>query len=318
MVEKTTEEGDRYNLIVILGTNASGKTRSAAKLAAEIGSEVISADSRQVYRGMDLGTGKDLEEFVVNGKQIPCHLIDIVDPDYEFNVFEYQKRFYRCFTEISRRGIIPIVAGGTGLYIEAIIEGYKMVAVPEDPSLREQLNKKDMESLGRYLYSINPRRHNSTDLMDKKRVIRAIEIAEYTAAHKDDDKDGKPDIRPLVVGIRWDRAVLRKRIAKRLRERMDGGMIDEVKRLRESGIGWEKLDFFGLEYRYISRYLKGEMGFDEMVTTLGTKIGQFAKRQETWFRRMERRGTRIHWADNADYPAIRRFIKQHIVRDGIQ
>jgi len=315
---KITEKGKRYNLIVILGTNASGKTRSAAKLAAETGSEVISADSRQVYRGMDLGTGKDLEEFIVNGKQIPCHLIDIVDPDYEFNVFEYQKRFYRCFNEISRRGIIPIVAGGTGLYLEAIIEGYKMVAVPEDPSLREKLNKKDMESLGRYLYSINPRLHNTTDLMDKKRVIRAIEIAEYTAADKDDEKKDKPDIHPFVVGIRWDRAVLRKRIAKRLRERIDGGMIDEVKRLRESGIGWEKLDFFGLEYRYISLYLKGEMGFDEMVTTLGTKIGQFAKRQETWFRRMEKRGTQIHWADNADYPTIRRFIKQHVERDGIQ
>ncbi len=316
-MEKITEE-QRYNLIVILGTNASGKTRSAAKLAAEIGSEVISADSRQVYRGMDLGTGKDLEEFTVNGKQIPCHLIDIVDPDYEFNVFEYQKRFYLCFTEISRRGIIPIVAGGTGLYLEAIIECYKMVAVPEDPSLREQLNKKDMDALGRYLYSINPRLHNTTDLLDKKRVIRAIEIAEYTAADKDDEKEGKPDIHPFVVGIRWDRAVLRKRIAKRLRERMNGGMIDEVKRLRESGIGWGKLDFFGLEYRYISLYLRGEMGFDEMVTTLGTKIGQFAKRQETWFRRMERRGTRIHWVENADYPSLRRLIKQHVVRDGIQ
>ena len=154
--------------------------------------------------------------------------------------------------------------------------------------------------------------------MDKKRVIRAIEIAEYTAADKDDEKKGKPDIHPFVVGIRWDRAVLRKRIAKRLKERMDGGMIDEVKRLRESGVGWEKLDFFGLEYRYISLYLRGEMGFDEMVTTLGTKIGQFAKRQETWFRRMERRGTRIHWADNADYPTIRRLIKQHVEKNGIQ
>lgn len=317
-MKKTTEEGGRYNLIVILGTNASGKTRSAAKLAAEIGSEIISADSRQVYRGMDLGAGKDLKEFIVDGKQIPHHLIDIVDPDHEFNVFEYQKRFYRCFKEISRRGVIPVVVGGTGLYLEAIIEGYDMVAVPEDPSLRERLVEKDMDTLGRYLYSINPKLHNTTDLLDKKRLIRAIEIAEHTAANGDPENNDKPDIHPFVVGIRWNRSKLRQRIAVRLKERFAMGMIDEVKRLREAGMSWEKLDFFGLEYRYISLYLQGEMGIDEMVTTLGTKIGQFAKRQETWFRRMERRGTKIYWVENADYPSLRSLINKHVIKNEIQ
>jgi tRNA dimethylallyltransferase len=315
---KTAEEQKSYNLIVILGTTASGKTRLAANLAAEIGSEVISADSRQVYRGMDLGTGKDLEEFTVDGKQIPYHLIDIVNPDYEFNVFEYQQRFYRCFTEIAQRGILPIVVGGTGLYLEAIIEGYDMVAVPEDSSLREKLNGNDIETLEKYLYSINPKLHNTTDLLDKKRLIRAIEIAEYTAAHKNEEEEARPEVHPFVIGIRWDRSVLRERIAKRLEKRLSMGMIDEVKGLRTSGLSWEKLDFFGLEYRYISRYLRGEMELKDMVTTLGTKIGRFAKRQETWFRRMERRGTTIHWVDDADYRYFTRLVHKHVIRNEIE
>lgn len=308
----------RYNLIVILGANASGKTRLAAKLAAETGSEVISADSRQVYRGMDIGTGKDLEEFIINGQRITCHLIDIVDPDYEFSVFEYQKRFYQCFTEISKRGIIPILAGGTGLYLEAIISGYDMVAVPEDPALRKQLNSQDIDTLKRRLFSINPRVHNTTDLLDKKRLIRAIEIATYSSAHNGYEKEVKPEVYPFVVGIRWDRNILRKRIALRLKERLAEGMIDEVKRLIDSGVGLEKLDFFGLEYRYISLYLRGEMGFDEMITTLALKIGQFAKRQETWFRRMEKRGTKIHWIENANYHSLVSLVKQHVLMDEIQ
>jgi len=312
------EKITRYNLIVILGTNASGKTRLAAKLAAETGSEIISADSRQVYRGMDLGTGKDLKEFIINGQRIPCHLIDIVDPDYDFSVFEYQKRFYQCFTEISRRGIIPIVTGGTGLYLEAIISGYDMVAVPENPALRKELDSRNIDTLREHLLSINPRLHNTTDLLDRKRLMRAIEIATYTAAYKGDENEVKPRIHPFVIGIRWNRNILRKRIVVRLRERLAEGMIDEVKRLRDKGISWEKLDFFGLEYRYISMYLKGEMGLDEMITTLGTKIGQFAKRQETWFRRMEKRGTMIHWIENGDYPSLISLIKQHVLMDGIQ
>jgi len=302
----------------ILGTNASGKTRLAAKLAAETGSEVISADSRQVYRGMDLGTGKDLEEFIINGQRIPCHLIDIVDPDYEFSVFEYQKRFYQCFADVSRKGIIPIVTGGTGLYLEAIISGYDMVTVPENPALREDLNSRDIDTLRQYLFSINPRLHNTTDLLDRKRLIRAIEIATYTSADKGSQKNVKPEVYPFVVGIRWDRNISRKRIAVRLRERLAKGMVDEVKRLRDNGISWEKLEFFGLEYRYISLYLRGQMGFDEMITTLATKIGQFAKRQETWFRRMEKRGTRIHWIENANYPSLISLVKQHVLMDGIR
>jgi len=316
MATETVQAEGNCNLIVILGTNASGKTRTAVRLAAERGSEVISADSRQVYRGMDLGTGKDLEEFTVAGKGIPYHLIDICDPGHEFNVFEYQQRFYRTFSDLSRRGIIPVMVGGTGLYIEAVVRGYDMVAVPEDPLLRERLHTKDMDELGRYLHTVNPTVHNTTDLGDRGRLLRAIEIAEYSAAHRDDAREDRPVVHPFVMGIRWPRDLLRKRIAARLLDRLDRGMIDEVKRLRAVGIDWERLDSFGLEYRYISLYLRGELAYDDMVDTLTTKIGQFAKRQETWFRRMEKRGTAIHWVDGDNYPAVRGLVERHVGVDG--
>ncbi len=297
----------KVNLIVILGPTASGKTALAARLARDIGSEIISADSRQVYRGMNLGTGKDTDEYCVDGLSVPYHLIDIVNPDEDFSVFEYQKRFFRCFAALSERGIMPVMAGGTGLYIEAVIQGYGMREVPENAELRRELAGQGMEELRNRLLSRLPAAHNTTDLTDRARLIRAIEIAEHTAGHS--PPESRPPIVPLVIGIHWDRAVLRQRITDRLRSRLSAGMIDEVKKLHDAGIGWERLFYFGLEYRYIGLYLQGMMSYGEMCRMLETRIHQFAKRQETWFRRMERRGTRIHWVEGGDPDAIARIVR---------
>jgi len=296
------------NLIVILGPTASGKTKLAAHLAKELHSEIISADSRQVYRGMDIGTGKDLSEYVVDGIAIPYHLINIVDPDCEFNVFEYQRRFFACFSEISSRGVIPIMAGGTGLYIESVIKGYRMFEVPEFPELREELEKAEMHVLIERLLSLNPAAHNTTDLLDRKRLIRAIEIQEFTKAQDSNSNGTVPVIVPLAIGIRWERSILRQRITHRLKERLSSGLIEEVKKLNDSAIQWEKLDFFGLEYRYVGLYLRGKIRYKDMFQTLNTRIHQFAKRQETWFRRMERRGIEIHWINGDDYDSLKKII----------
>jgi len=301
-----------YNLIVILGPTASGKTRVAARLARDLGSEVISADSRQVYRGMDLGTGKDIAEFMVDGVTVPCHLIDIVDAGHEFNLFEYQKMFYRCFSEISGRGTIPVMAGGTGLYLEAVVKGYRMIEVPEDPALRGELQKMDMDAMRDRLFKSNPALHNTTDTQDRDRLIRAIEIAEYSKMHEFVEEVECPRINPFIIGIRWERSVLRDRITERLKGRIDMGMIEEVKDLHDQGVSWERLDSLGLEYRYVSRYLQGRMDFDEMFKQLNTRIHQFSKRQMTWFRRMERRGIVIHWMDNADYDSIKRLVEEQV------
>lgn len=303
---------EAYNLIVILGPTASGKTRIAAGLARALGSEVISADSRQVYRGMDLGTGKDLSEFLVDGVAVPCHLINIVDTDHEFNLFEYKKRFYQCFSEISARGIIPIMAGGTGLYIEAIVRNYHMLEVPEDPALRRELRKMDMDALKARLFKSASALHNTTDTQDRDRLVRAIEISEYTKAHERAEDAPLPAVTPFIIGIRRERSDLRRRITKRLEERIDRGMIEEVENLHDQGVSWERLDSFGLEYRYVTRYLTGTMGFDEMFEQLNTRIHQFAKRQMTWFRRMERQGIVIHWIDDADYGSVRRLVEERV------
>jgi tRNA dimethylallyltransferase len=289
-----------FNLIVILGPTASGKTKLAARLARDRGSEIISADSRQVYRGMDIGTGKDFGEYVVGGLAVPCHLIDIVDPDYEFSVFDYQVNFSRVFTDISSRGEVPIMVGGTGLYIEAAIKGYRLLEVPENPSLRHELEKEGMQELRNRLIELKPTVHNTTDLLDRRRLVRAIEIMEFTRVHNYDESHF-PSIVPLAVGIRWERCVLRQRITDRLNARLEAGMIEEVERLYQSGIGWDKLDFFGLEYRYVGLYLRGVMSYREMFQKLNTRIHQFAKKQETWFRRMEKKGTTIHWINSDDH-----------------
>lgn len=304
------ESEKNYNLIVILGPTASGKTRLAARLAARIGAELISADSRQVYRGMDIGTGKDLAEYIVGGVPVPHHLIDVAEPGHLFSVFEFQQRFYECFREIRARGRMPIVVGGTGLYIESILREYRMLTVPENAALREELESLSMGELAARLLHLNPAQHNTTDLTGRERLVRAIEIAEHTSRQGSRDVIGRPDIEPLVIGVRWDRPVIRERITKRLKERLEQGMVEEVQRLRDAGVSWERLDEMGLEYRYVSRYLRGEMTRDEMFKTLNIRIHQFAKRQDTWFRGMERRGITIRWIEGADETALRELVKK--------
>ena len=293
---------ERRNLLVVLGPTASGKTGLAVRLAGRIGGEIISADSRQVYRGMDLGTGKDLTEYGRDGASIPFHLIDICDPGEEFSVFAFQGRFYRCMAEILGRGRLPLLSGGTGLYLDAVLRGYRMAAVPENRELRESLASEPIGSLRRRFLSYCPDAHNTTDLLEPKRLIRAIEIAEYSQTHPQEAK-APIAVSPLVIGIRCERSELRRKITLRLQARLELGMIDEVRSLHDRGIAWERLEAFGLEYRYISLYLQRKMTREEMFQTLNTRIHQFAKRQETWFRKMEREGVRIHWIERADEEA---------------
>lgn len=291
--------GERFNLLVVLGPTASGKTGLAVGLARRIGGEIISADSRQVYRGMDLGTGKDLSEYGREGVTVPYHLIDILDPSEEFSVFAYQRLFYRAFQEIAERGKIPLLVGGSGLYLDAVIRNYRLQEVPVSPGLRDELAREKMEDLRRRFLALHPRVHNTTDLRDRERLIRAIEIAEY--ANGGGRETGlRTPLRPLVLGVRCGREALRRRITERLKARLDSGMIEEVRGLHEKGLDWGRIDSFGLEYRYIGLYLRGEVTHEEMFRVLNTRIHQFAKRQETWFRRMEKNGVRIHWIENGD------------------
>ncbi len=296
-----------WNLIAVLGPTASGKTALAVRLARKIGGEIISADSRQVYRGMDLGTGKDLSEYGCNGDAVPFHLIDICDPTEEFSVFAFQQRFIDCFRDIAARGKIPFLVGGTGLYLDSVLRGYRMAPVPLNASLRERLTGYDMESLCRYFLSIQRDAHNSTDLLERERLIRAIEIAEFSRDHPTAALQSI-QIEPLVIGICLEREELRRKITLRLQTRLQAGMIDEVKRLHDRGVNWERLESFGLEYRYISRYLQHKISHEEMFQILNTRIRQFAKRQETWFRGMGKKGVPIHWMDGPDEEAAFRLI----------
>ncbi len=299
------------NLIVILGPTASGKTSLAARVAADFDGEILSADSRQVYRGLDLGTGKDLDEYIVEGKAIPFHLIDIADPGDEFNLFAFQRHFLDCYSEIRHRGKRPILVGGTGLYLESVILHYRLREVPEDDAFRKSLAGLDMESLtDLYLSQTDRLPHNKTDMTDRDRLIRAIEIArDSRSALEEPAQQVLQGIVPIVFGIHWDRNVLRQRITKRLKSRLASGLVEEVRGLHERGLTWERLDAFGLEYRYIANYLKGDMTYDQMFRALETKIHQFAKRQDTWFRRMERRGVRITWLNGPDYKGIRKILQ---------
>ena len=284
-----------HKMITILGTTATGKTRLAAQLAALIGGEIISADSRQVYRGMDLGTGKDLDDFIIDGKRIPYHLIDIVDPGYEFNVYEYQQLFYDAYNQIVENKNIPILVGGSGMYIEAVLKAYRMAKVARNEALRLRLENKTDEELVEILLS-NRVLHNTTDTTDRERTIRAIEIDEYYRNHPELLQD-IPKIKSINFGIRFDRAEIRNRITERLDQRLKEGMSVEVQKLLDEGVSAEMLKFYGLEYKYITQHLLGEIEYNEMFTLLNTAIHQFAKRQETWWRRMEKNGTRIHWLD---------------------
>lgn len=287
------------NLICILGPTASGKTMFAANLAFHIGGEIISADSRQVYRGMDIGTGKDYDDYLVGGEEIPSHLIDIVDAGEEYNVFQYQKDFHKAFKDIHDRKKVPVLCGGTGLYIEAVLKGYNLINVPVNGTLRDELAEQPLESLIQRLKSYkNP--HNTTDIIIRKRLIRAIEIEEYLRANPD-DKDENPAIYPVIFGISIDRETRRERITARLKQRLDNGMVEEVRKLLDSGVSEERLEFYGLEYKFVSRYIAGKISYNEMFQSLNTAIHQFAKRQMTWFRKMEKEGSQIHWI-GADLP----------------
>lgn len=282
-------------MLTILGPTASGKTTLAAHLARRLGAEIISADSRQIYRGMDIGTGKDLSDYVVDGVSIPYHLIDIADPGYKYNLFEYQRDFLSAYQDIKGRGVFPILCGGTGLYIESVLKAYKMMPVPQNEELRQSLEGKSLEELTAIL-STYKTLHNTTDVDTAKRAIRAIEICEYYRSHPQDFVDF-PAINSLVVGVDIARDLRREKISKRLRARLDEGMVDEVRRILDSGVSAEDMIYYGLEYKYLTNYVIGNLTYEQMVSELEIAIHQFAKRQMTWFRGMERRGFTIHWVD---------------------
>ena len=284
------------DLITILGPTASGKTTLAVALAAHLDTEIISADSRQIYRSMDIGTGKDLAEYSYEGKQIPYHLIDICPPGYKYNLFEYIRDYHQAYDDIVARGKTPILCGGTGLYIEAVLKGYALPPVPENPELRQSLADKTLPELEAILQSYKTL-HNQTDTDTCKRAIRAIEIAEYYSRQKPEMLEPHPVENALVVGVNIDRESRRARITQRLHDRLDQGMVAEVQGLLDQGIDPESLIYYGLEYKYITEYLIGRTTYDQMVSLLEIAIHQFAKRQMTWFRGMERRGFSIFWLD---------------------
>ncbi len=284
-----------YDMITILGPTASGKTTLAAHLAHRLGTEIISADSRQIYRRMDIGTGKDLSDYTVEGRQIPYHLIDIAEPGYKYNLFEYQRDFLAVYEDVKGRGISPILCGGTGLYIESVLKGYKMMPVPQNDELRNRLADRSLEELTQLL-STYKTLHNTTDVDTVKRAIRAIEICEYYREHPQEFVDF-PHINSLIVGVDIDRDLRREKISKRLRARLDEGMVDEVRTILDSGVSAEDMIYYGLEYKYLTNYIIGILSYEQMVAELEIAIHQFAKRQMTWFRGMERRGFTIHWVD---------------------
>lgn len=290
-------------MITILGPTASGKTDIAAHLAAELSAEIISADSRQVYRRMDIGTGKDLADYVVDGKRVPYHLIDIVEPGTKYNLFEYQRDFLEAYNDIRSRGKNVILCGGTGLYIESVLKGYRLIPVPENKELRHELEGKSLLELTSILERLkaenNSNMHNSTDVDTSKRAIRAIEIEmAYKEAHIEERTF--PKIDNVIIGVGIDRDLRRMKITRRLDQRLQDGMVDEVKSLLDSGIPADDLIYYGLEYKFVTEYILGKSTFEEMHRSLEIAIHQFAKRQMTWFRGMERRGFTIHWIDAAD------------------
>lgn len=282
-------------MLTVLGPTATGKTSFAAHLACNLNGEVISADSRQVYRGMNMATGKDFKDYIVNGETIPHHLIDIVDPGYEYNVYEFQHDFLKTYEDIITRGKLPILCGGTGMYIESVLKGYKLINVPENPKLRSELEKNSKEELVKLL-KLFKTPHNITDTKDKKRLVRAIEIQHYYNDHPEIDTSF-PEIKNIIFGLRFERQIIRERITERLKKRLNEGMVDEVKNLLDRGLNPEQLKFYGLEYKYLTQYVTGEIPYEEMFRLLNTAIHQFAKRQMTWFRKMEKTGHKINWID---------------------
>ncbi|MCL4549637.1 MAG: tRNA (adenosine(37)-N6)-dimethylallyltransferase MiaA [Bacteroidetes bacterium] len=296
-----------YNLITILGPTAVGKTRLGALLANRFNGEIISADSRQVYIGMDIGTGKDLGDYTVEGKTVPFHLVDVIVPGEEFNLFMFNKFFYELFDEITSRKTIPFLVGGTGLYLHSILKGYELNEINFNQERFNELERLGLPELTGLLRKLNPALHNTTDLLIKERVIRAIMITESRNEIK---PAGKTQINSLVIGIKLERDEIKRRITERLKNRLQNGMIEEVKKLIEHGISYQRLDMFGLEYKFIGKHLRGDLNYNDMFQKLNSAIHDFAKRQMTWFRKMEREGIQIEWIDGPDYKAAEKIILQ--------
>lgn len=285
----------KYNLITILGATATGKTSFAAHLAHQLQTEIISADSRQVYRGMDIGTGKDLADYFVNGSPVAVHLVDIAQAGYKYNVFEFQHDFFKAFAEISEKGKIPILAGGSGMYIESVLQNYQLINAPINQTLRNELENKSLSDLIEILKTLK-KVHNTTDFDTPKRAVRAIEIETFCQANPH-VRTHFPKVNSLVLGINFDRNLRRERITLRLKERLENGMIQEVEKLLQLGISPDDLIYYGLEYKFLTLYLTQKLTYNEMFDQLNIAIHQFSKRQMTWFRSMEKKGTKIHWID---------------------
>lgn len=302
MSSKAIDNMQNQKMITILGPTASGKTSVAAALALRTGGEIISADSRQVYRRMDIGTGKDLADYTIGDVRIPYHLIDIAEPGTKYNLFQYQQDFHEAYDEIRSRGKLPILCGGTGLYIEAVLGGYSLSPVPQNQALRDGLEGKSLEELTRMLAELKRQNgsnmHNRTDVDTAQRAIRAIEIETYNLEHPTPERQ-MPPVDSLVIGINIDRELRREKITRRLKARLDEGMCDEIQGLIDGGVNPEDLIYYGLEYKFITEYVIGRTSYEEMFRQLEIAIHQFAKRQMTWFRGMERRGFTIHWIDAA-------------------
>ena len=300
MSSKAIDNMQNQKMITILGPTASGKTSVAAALALRTGGEIISADSRQVYRRMDIGTGKDLADYTIGDVRIPYHLIDIAEPGTKYNLFQYQQDFHEAYDEIRSRGKLPILCGGTGLYIEAVLGGYSLSPVPQNQALRDSLEGKSLEELTRMLVELKRQNgsnmHNRTDVDTAQRAIRAIEIETYNLEHPTPERQ-MPPVESLIIGINIDRELRREKITRRLKVRLDDGMCDEIQGLIDGGVNPEDLIYYGLEYKFVTEYVVGNLSYDEMFRQLEIAIHQFAKRQMTWFRGMERRGFHIHWLD---------------------
>lgn len=302
MSSKAIDNMQNQKMITILGPTASGKTSVAAALALRTGGEIISADSRQVYRRMDIGTGKDLADYTIGDVHIPYHLIDIAEPGTKYNLFQYQQDFHQAYDLIRSRGKLPILCGGTGLYIEAVLGGYSLSPVPQNPKLRESLEGKSLDQLTQMLVQLKQKNgsnmHNRTDVDTAQRAIRAIEIETYNLEHPTPERQ-MPPVDSLVIGINIDRELRREKITRRLKARLEEGMCDEIRSLIDGGVNPDDLIYYGLEYKFVTEYVVGKTSYEEMFRQLEIAIHQFAKRQMTWFRGMERRGYTIHWIDAA-------------------
>ncbi len=296
-----------YNLISVLGPTATGKTKLAAGLAFEFNGEIISADSRQVYKGMDIGTGKDLNDYIIEGNQIPYHLIDIIEPSEEFNLFLFKQYFNKFFESITNKNKMPFLVGGTGLYLSSVIQNYNLKKADFDREKIDELNSMEIKGLKNILLRLNPGIHNTTDLIDKERIIKAILIAESGRQNQIQEIE----VSSLNIGIMPSRETIKKRITERLKHRLQNGMIEEVKNLIDNGITFKKLNFFGLEYRYIGLHLKGELTYNDMYQKLNSAIHNFAKRQVTWFKKMEKEGVQINWLDNPNILKAKEIILQN-------